>query len=409
MKWWDKIIEHFNRGYEEEDLELEWEGSSVENWDWDTLVKDRNLLKINDGFERQKYIRSCVEQMRSASDELERVSEEYNTVTAYLKDIEEIEALPEGEARDVRDCAKKIQIYEKATKEYREKRGRLTESQFLQMEKYEDIMPKPYNDIKEAEDYRSLIKGDMSKLEGEKHAYQYRKGELYHDIANTKGMVMICAMAFAVCLLMLLVLQYGFEMDTQIGFILTIGVGATVMTVLYVKYLDYTKQLEKTEKGINRIILLKNTVNIRYVNNKNLLDYLYLKYKVNSGKELLTIWEKYQREKEERYRDIQNREELDYYSRSLTVILRRYQLHDPDIWIHQTAALLEPKEMVEIRHGLVDRRQKLRTQMEYNKRLATEAQKEIKNTIEDYPQYREEILELVERYEKEYIKGYRDK
>ena len=213
---------------------------------------------------------------------------------------------------------------------------------------------------------------------------------------------MICAMAFVVCLLMLMVLQYGFKMDAQIGYILTIGVGATVLTVLYVKYLDYTKQLEKTEKGINRIILLKNTVNIRYVNNTNLLDYLYMKYKVNSGKELLTMWEKYQREKEERNRDIQNREELDYHKRTLISVLRRYQLHDPDIWIHQTAALLDPKEMVEIRHSLIDRRQKLRTQMEYNKRLATEAQKEIKQTIEDYPQYREEILEMVERYEREY-------
>ena len=402
MKWWDKIIEHFNRGYEEEDLELEWESSSIENWDWDTLVKDRNLLKMKDGFERQKYVRSCVEQMRGASDELDRVSEEYNTVTAYLKDIEEIEALPTGESQDVKDSAKKIQLYEKATKEYREKKGRLTESQFLHMEKFENVMPKPYKDIKAAEDYRTLIKGDLSKLEGEKHAYQYRRGELYRDIANIKGMVMICAMAFAVCLFMLLILQYGFEMDTQIGYILTIGVGATALTVLYVKYLDYTKQLERTEKGINKIILLKNTVNIRYVNNTNLLDYLYMKYKVNSGKELLTMWEKYQQEKDERNRDIQNREELDYHKRTLISILKRYQLHDPDIWIHQTAALLDPKEMVEIRHGLVDRRQKLRTQMEYNKRLATEAQKEIKNTIEDYPQYREEILEMVERYSKEY-------
>ncbi len=402
MKWWDKIIEHFNRGYEEEDLEMEWESSSIENWDWDTLVKDRNLLKMKDEFERQKYIRSCVEQMQSASKELDRVSEEYNTVTAYLKDIEEIEALPTGEAQCVKDNAKKIQIYEKATKEYREKKGRLTESQFLQMEKYENIMPKPYKDIKEAEDYRALIKGDLSKLDGEKHAYQYRRAELYNDIANTKGMVMICAMAFAVCLFMLLILQYGFEMDARLGYILTIGVGATALTVLYVKYLDYVKQLEKTEKGINRIILLKNTVNIRYVNNTNLLDYLYLKYKVNSGKELLTMWEKYQKEKDERNRDIQNREELDYYKRALLSVLRRYQLYDPDTWIHQTAALLDPKEMVEIRHGLVDRRQKLRTQMDYNKRLATEAQQEIRNSIEDYPQYREEILEMVQRYEKEY-------
>ena len=402
MKWWNRIVEHFNRKYEEEDLEMEWEASSVEDWDWDTLVKDRNLLKMKDSVERQKFIRSCVEQMKNASEELDRVSEEYNTVTAYLKDIEEIEALPSGEAQYVKDSAKKIQLYEKATREYREKKDRLTESQFLHIEKYEHIMPKPYKDIKEAEDYRALIKGDITKLEGEKHAYQYRRAELHNDIANTKGMVMICAMAFAVCMLMLLVLQYGFEMDAQIGYILTIGVGATAVTILYVRYLDLIKQLEKTEKGINRIILLKNTVNIRYVNNKNLLDYLYLKYEVNSGKELLTMWEKYQKEKEERNRDIQNREELDYHKRSLISILRRYQLHDPDIWIYQTAALLDSKEMVEIRHGLVDRRQKLRTQMDYNKRLATEAQKEIKDVIENYPQYKDEILQMVERYEREY-------
>ena len=402
MKWWNKLLEHFNRGYEEEDLELEWESSSVEDWDWDTLVKDRNLLKIKDSLERQKFVRNCVEQVQNASKELDRVSEEYNTVTAYLKDIEEIEALPNGEAQCVKDCAKKIQLYEKSTREYREKKGRLTEKQFLQMEKYEHVMPKPYKDIKEAEDYRALIKGDIAKLEGEKHAYQYRKAELYNDIANTKGMVMICAMAFVVCIMMLLVLQYGFEMDTQIGFILTIGVGATTITVLYMKYLDYIKQLEKTEKGINRIILLKNTVNIRYVNNRNLLDYLYLKYKVNSGKELLTIWEKYQKEKEERSRDIENREELEYQKRALISILRRYQLHDPEIWIHQTAALLDSKEMVEIRHSLVDRRQKLRTQMEYNKGLITGGQKEIKDIIENYPQYKDEIMEMVNRYEKEY-------
>lgn len=404
MKWWNRLIEHFNKIHEDEemDLELEWESSSIENWDWETLVKDRNLLKMKDGFERQKFIRSCVEQMRSASDELDRVSEEYNTVTAYLKDIEEIEALPSAEAGYVKESAKKIQLYEKATKEYREKKGRLTESQFLHMEKYENIMPKPYKDIKAAEDYHALIKGDLSKLEGEKHAYQYRRTELYSDIANIKGMVMICGMAFAVCMFMLLVLQYGFEMETQLGYILTIGVGATALTVLYVKYLDYTKQLERTENGINKIILLKNTVNIRYVNNKNLLDYLYLKYKVNSGKQLLAMWEKYQQEKEERSKDIHNREELDYHKRTLVRTLRKYQLHDPEIWIHQTAALLDPKEMVEIRHGLVDRRQKLRTQMEYNKRLATEAQQEIRNTIEEYPQYREEILDMVERYEREY-------
>lgn len=400
MKWWDKLVEYFNRDYEDEDLEMEWDGSAVEEWDWENLVNERHLLKIQDDYERQKYIRSCVEQMQGATKELENLSSEYNTVTAYLKDIEEIEALPPGEAKNVQDNARKIEMFEKARKEYREKKDRLTDTQFHNMEKIEDRMPKPYNDIKEAEEYRELVKSDLSKLEGEKHAYQYRRAELHREIANVKGMVMICVMAFAVCILMLLILQYGFEMDAQLGFILTIGAGATVLTFLYVKYLEDTKQLERTEKGINKIILLKNTVNIRYVNNKNLLDYLYMKYRVTSGKEMLKHWEKYQQEKEERIKEAENLEDLSYHKRTLISILRRFQLYDPEIWIHQTAALVDKKEMVEIRHGLIDRRQKLRTQMEYNKRLATEAQKEITQTIEDYPQFRAEIVEMVERMEK---------
>lgn len=401
MKWWDKIVAYFNRGYEEEDLELEWEGSTIEEWDWDTLMKDRSLLKIQDEVERKKFIRGCVEQISNASVKLEEVADEYNMVTAYLKDIEEIEALPLGEKEAILDSAKRVQIMEGARKEYKAKKNRLTDGQFYHMEKYEDIMPKPYQDIKEAEDYRDLIRGDLSKLEGEKHAYQYRKSELYHDMANAKGMIMICSMAMVVCILMLLVLQYGFEMETQLGYILTIGAGASIITLLYVKYLDYKNQLGRTEKGINKIILLKNTVNIRYVNNTNLLDYLYMKYKVHSGKELLNMWEKYQQEKQERARDEQNREELDYYKKQLISILRRYQLHDPEIWIHQTDALLDKKEMVEIRHSLVDRRQKLRVQMDYNKRLVNEAQKEINRLIEDYPSYQEEVLGLVKQLKEE--------
>ncbi len=401
MKWWDKIVAHFNKEYEEEDLELEWEASTIEDWDWDSLMKDRSLLKMQDEVERRKFIRGCGEQIKNASLKLDEVADEYNMVTAYLKDIEEIEALPQGEKDAIADSAKKVQVIEGARKEYKAKKNRLTDGQFYHMKRYEDVMPKPYEDIKKAEEYRDLIKSDLGKLEGEKHAYHYRKSELRHEMSNAKGMITICSMAMVVCILMLLVLQYGFEMDAQLGYILTIAAGTGIITLLYVRFLDCKSQLEKTEKGINKIILLKNTVNIRYVNNTNLLDYLYTKYKVNSGKELLKMWEKYQQEKQERSRDEQNREELDYYKDSLTSILKRYQLHDPDIWIHQTEALLDKKEMVEIRHSLVDRRQKLRVQIDYNKRLVTEAQKEINQVIKDYPSYKEEILQLVEQIKRE--------
>lgn len=400
MKWVNRIIEYFQRGIEEEDLELEWDSSSIENWDWETLMKDRDMLKMSDEYERQKFIRSCVEQMSTSSGQLDRLSEEYHMVTAYLKDMEEIEALPQSEMECVQENARKIAVCEGARKEYQEKKNRLSERQFRLMENLEEEMPGPYQDMKEAEEYRELVKADMGRLEGEKHAYQYRRQELQRDIANAKGMVFICLIAAFACLIMLAILQFGFEMDTRIGYLLTLGAGAVALTVLYVKYLDFSTQLTRTEKGINKIILLKNTVSIRYVNNANLLDYYYMKYKVSSAKELLTIWEKYQKEKEERIKDRKNRGELDHYRKELLKVLKHYQLHDPEIWLHQPEALLEKKEMVEIRHGLIERRQKLRVQMEYNKRLATEAQQEIKKTVEAYPQYREEILDLVNRFER---------
>ena len=55
---------------------------------------------------------------------------------------------------------------------------------------------------------------------------------------------------------------------------------------------------------------------------------------------------------------------------------------------------------MEIRHGLIVRRQKLRKQMEYNEQLAESAQMEIRALVEEFPIYREEILEMVEVYEK---------
>ena len=73
------------------------------------------------------------------------------------------------------------------------------------------------------------------------------------------------------------------------------------------------------------------------------------------------------------------------------------------IWLHQTAALLDKKEMVEIRHNLIIRRQSLRKRMDYNKEvIAAKAQAEIKDLVENYPRYAKEILGIVGQYEKDF-------
>ena len=375
---------------------VEWD---EKQWDWDTIINERSYLKISDPYQREKLIRSLVEQVKNASGEMDKLQFEYNVVTAALKDMDELEALPADEKRRVTEYAKKILHYEKERQDYQNKKSKLTESQYYRMEQYEDSAGKIFEDMRKAEKYRELIKDDLSRLEGEKHAYQYQRDELRAAIANSKGMVMITMLAMGLLLFMLAVMQFGFEMEVMVGYFITIIVGAVGLTILFVRYQDQIKDLSKAEKGINRIILLQNTVKIRYVNNVNLLDYLYVKYNVKNSKEWKMIFDLYEEEKRAREINEQNEEELDYYQAELLKVLRNFQLSDPRLWVRCPLALYDHKEMVEIRHEHIIRRQKLRAQMDYNKRMAKEGEKELRSLIVEYPQYSKEILGMMERYE----------
>lgn len=367
-------------------------------WDWDHIIEERQLFKMSDDVQREKYIRSLVEQVKDASVELDKLSAEYNSVTATLKDMDEIEALPIAEKMELQDAARKILYYEESAKEYEMKKTSMSESKYRAMERFEDNMPKAYNDLFAAEEYRVAVKEDLKKLDSEKHAYLYRQSELTRDKVNYKGMVIVCVFAAFLCIIMLLVLQYGFEMDTQVGYIITVLALALSVTLFFVKYQDADKELKKVQKSINRIILLQNTVKIRYVNNTNLLDYLYTKYNTSSSKDLKRTWDIYLEEKALRERYAINEQEMSFYKQDLLKMLRKYQLNDVYAWLHNPLAILEHNEMVELRHAHILQRQKLRARMDYNKRLAKDGESELREFIKMYPEYSKEALDMLERY-----------
>ena len=59
-------------------------------------------------------------------------------------------------------------------------------------------------------------------------------------------------------------------------------------------------------------------------------------------------------------------EMLEQCSRQLVETLRAAGVKDAEIWMYQTEALLDEKEMVEVRHHLNTRRQKIRERLEIN-------------------------------------------
>lgn len=367
--------------------------------DWEQIVYIRDDVDFHEEEQRSRYITNCLEQIADASKEINLLTGEYSLVTTYLCDIEELEALPSSEKEEVERIARMLTTLEKERQRYFGKKDRMPDSEYYQMRKQENEVEEGIRKLKECEDYAVLIRQDLGKLDGERHAFDYRKHELEIMLGNLRGMAVIFLTALGVCMLMLMVLQFGFGMNTYIGYILAVVAGAVATAVLSFKYTDAQRELKRVGSAINRLIQLQNKVKIRYVNNTNLLEYLYIKYDTDSADKLKKRWENYQQEKEERKQYAEAEAKTEYYQKQLVSQLSKYRISDPARWIHQAAALLDKREMVEIRHSLILRRQALRKQLDYNKEIADVAHKEIMDVVEQYPDYTAEILDMVNKYE----------
>lgn len=388
----EKIKGLFNRQTDEEE--------NMYRPDWEEESLKRDNIDMHDKIQREHYVKACMEQMTEASKELDTLGGEYNLVTSYLTDMEEIEAQPDEIRDQLKAYATKILELENSRKKLDKKRRIMKPEDYLRMERIEQYMPEGYNRMKEAEDYQILVKKDMGRLDGERHAYFFRKNELQNTMRNMKGITFVCVGSMLFLVLMLMIISAAWHLDVSLGYAIAVLITASTLAFVFVKFHESQRELVKVEKGINKLVLLHNTVKIRYVNNTNLLEYLYVKYDVNSSNELKKLWDKYLEENIHREQEKQMEQDMDFNEAALVKLLRRCNLADPNIWIRQAEALVDNKEMVEIRHGLIIRRQKLRKQMEYNAKVAQEAQDEVKDIVEKYPEYAEKILDLVSDYEK---------
>ncbi len=363
-------------------------------------VFHRDHINIHNRQEREQYLRSVLEQIADAEREIHHLEYEYNMVTSHLTDIEELERLPDMMKIEIREMAEKLYALEKTQTGYREKKNRISEADFSRMEQLEEDAEDGIRKLKEAEDYHKLVKSDMRRLNGERHAYEYRQEELELELKNASGIAVICFIALVACLIVLFALQVALRFDTKLGYVLVICIAAAVILKLYLKHGDAGREIVRVERDINRLILLQNTVKIRYVNNKNLLDYLCLKFHVRKAAELEALWEKYKEEKTEREQMELASKDYEYYQKEFLRLLRQSRIRDTSVWLHQMGALLREREMVALRQGLVGRRKALREQMDYNRELAAAAQREVTDISGKYPKYKGEILTLISEYEK---------
>lgn len=392
MGFWDKI---FHKSAADE-----WKKQQAELENWSDIVYTRKDLDMNDPVQRREYIGSCLQQMEEAARELDALEFEYNDVTSHLRDMEEINALPPEQRKEIDDCARKIVEAREFQEKFDKRKSRMTDEEFERMDRLKDNAKEASEKLLEAETFQKKIKNDLKRLDSEHEAYIFREDDLNETIENSKKLTITVGVVLVVMIVFLLILQFALKLNVIYGYMMLILLAAIAITVLYVQSTNAQVELKNVKKSISRLIMLQNQVKVRYVNNTNLLDYLRMKYRVMSSAELTELYNKYLRERKEREKIEDARRLLDSNQKDLIYMLRHFRVRDPEIWIHQAEALLSHNEEVEIMHSLNVRRQSLRKRMEYNKDIvAGNAKNEVEDMARQYPEYAQEILDMVSKYE----------
>ncbi len=342
-----------------------------------------------------QFLEIEVSQMKDARKAIEDAKEEYESITNSLMDVQIITDMPEDDKIALREAADKIKTLTQERESFQKEVSKITEAQYSKMDSYGDEIRNIMKKMDDDEKYSQLIQKDMQTLEGEKGTLRYDVDDCRDKLEVLQKLASGILFLLSACFVFFFVSVFALEKDYRSVIYVALAVIAIALTVVFIKNQDYTGQMKAAERKLNRVISLLNRSKVRYVNVQNSLDFQYEKYEVNSAYELNHIWGLYLEAKRERELYRHNSQELHEAQTELLGILSEYDLNDAHIWIYRADALLDNREMVEVRHELNVRRQKIRENMEYNKEVVEKTNVEIKEFTKLNRGYGDQIMEVV--------------
>lgn len=329
-----------------------------------------------DSSKTEQYIIERLEQVIELAREVEDEKEEYKRVTAYLNDIQTIENLSEEERKKITETAVSVVQLNSARDGFLHSSRKLTDAQFVQLDQEKEEIPNAIKRLSSNEVYCDTLKKDLNYLEREKSEWLLHKEYIGYHQKKLKNLLYILIGIAVTAAVVLLLLQLVFQTDVYYAWMLLIFLAVVSVCIVIMKMQNNSTDAVIAEKNINRAIVLQNKVKIKYVNIANAIDYSCEKYHVRNAKELNQLWEYYMEAVREREKYQRTNEDLEYFNGRLVRILSQFKLYDTHIWINQALALIEPKEMVEVKHALVVQRQKLRERIKFNLMTIRQLEKE---------------------------------
>lgn len=332
-----------------------------------------------------------VESIIELARELEDARSEYRVVTSYLSDVEILQELPENEKAALKETAENVLVLNQNRDQYLQKEKKISDMVFREMEREEKTMPDTIERFTANEAYLETLERDMGYLENEKLQWEMY-GEDYRDsVAGMKRLLRILFSTAIALTVIVLVFTFSFNLHLMGIYLTLIALLAIASFFVYLRSLNEEREIRQCDANLNRAIKLLNKVRIKYVNVKNAVDYMAEKYHVRSSRELLKVWEAYQEAVRERARYMVNSEDLNFYTEKLLKLLHGYRLYDENVWLTKPEGLIDSRELVEVKHNLVVRRQKLRGRIEYGMDKIRAERKEVEELLEKSPEGRAEI------------------
>ena len=368
--------------------------------------RPEDKLVLRDGIystpeERAGFVKNCCDMINEAKRQQFEAKKEYEVVTAYLADIQKIDLLPAQAKKSIDDMARKLLALNQERQKMQKITPKITMAQRLALEPYEDTILEEIRKMEEQENYLQVINSDIRHLESEKTSLDFELQEVMERDELGKKMLKAAGIFIIVFLIFLFVLQEMAKKNVQLPFVFTIAFGIIVIAYFYFSNRKNQYDLKVAELKMNRAIQLLNKVKIKYVNCTNLLDYLYEKFHVNNAQELHYHWQEYMRIVEEERRFKKTAESIDFYTEEIIRELKKNGVSDAAVWGYQIEALVEPKEMVEVRHRLNVRRQKLRQRIDYNNNQEDMVRKSLRAFRERHVAYDSETLLVLAKNEVE--------
>lgn len=342
-----------------------------------------------------KLASDACDQIAEVKRALAEAREEYDAVTEYLSDIQRIELIDEKERQPIEEAAWELVDIMENQKKIKPQEKKITDLQYENLLMFEEDIKRELPKLKEQEKYQQLVKEDLRQLEGEKGVQNYEKHEALSKKDFLKKLSIGSLIMMFGIFIMLFMFEHYTEADLTGPFFLS---GVLAMALIFYVVVAERKTIYRqkmAEKRLNRVIVLINKTKIKYVNCTAAIDYAYEKYHVNSCKDLEFQYMEFVKAKERMELFEKSNEELRAAQLKLTHELGKYEIEDADVWCYQAKAIVDKKEMVEVRHRLNVRRQKLRERIDYNSKQLELSMNSLMGLRSRHAEYDQEIRAMI--------------